>query len=62
MSPTSSPDELRKEIAAEREQLGAATRELRAEVDELKRKVPKVAAAVAAAGVTLLVVRRLLSR
>ena len=62
MSPTSSPDELRKELAAEREQLGAATRELKAEVDELKRKLPKVAAAVAATGVAILVVRRIVSR
>ncbi len=60
MSPTSSPDELRKQIAAEREQLGAATRELRAEVDELKRKLPKVAAAVVAAGALVAIVRRVL--
>lgn len=62
MSPTSSPDELRKELAAEREQLGAATRELKAEVDALKRKLPKVAAAVAATGVAILVLRRIVSR
>lgn len=62
MSPTSSPDELRKELAAEREQLGAATRELKAEVDELKRKLPKVAAVVAATGVAILVLRRIVSR
>lgn len=60
MSPTSSPDELRKELAAERDQLGAATRELRAEVDELKRKLPKVAAAVVAAGALVAIVRRVL--
>lgn len=60
MSPASSSDELRKEIAAEREQLGAATRELRAEVDELKRKLPKVAAAVIAAGALVAIVRRVL--
>jgi outer membrane murein-binding lipoprotein Lpp len=62
VSPTSSPDELRKELAAEREQLGAATRELKAEVDALKRKLPKVAAAVAATGVAILVLRRIVSR
>jgi glycine/D-amino acid oxidase-like deaminating enzyme len=62
VSPTSSPDELRKELAAEREQLGAATRELKAEVDELKRKLPKVAAVVAATGVAILVLRRIVSR
>ena len=60
MSPTSSPDELRRELAAEREQLGAATRELRAEVDELKRKLPKVAAAVIAAGALVAIARRVL--
>jgi outer membrane murein-binding lipoprotein Lpp len=60
VSPTRSADELRKELAAEREQLGAATRELRAEVDELKRKLPKVAAAVVAAGALVAIVRRVL--
>jgi hypothetical protein len=60
VSPTSSADELRKELAAEREQLGAATRELRAEVDELKRKLPKVVAAVVAAGALVAIVRRVL--
>ena len=60
MSPTSSPDELRKQIAAEREQLGAATRQVRAEVDDLKRKLPKVAAAVVAAGALVVIVRRVL--
>ena len=60
MSPTSSPDELRKQIAAEREQLGAATRQVRAEVDDLKRKLPKVAAAVVAAGALVAIVRRVL--
>jgi hypothetical protein len=60
VSPTSSPDELRKQIAAEREQLGAATRQVRAEVDDLKRKLPKVAAAVVAAGALVAIVRRVL--
>jgi hypothetical protein len=60
VSPTSSPDELRKQIAAEREQLGAATRQVRAEVDDLKRKLPKVAAAVVAAGALVVIVRRVL--
>jgi outer membrane murein-binding lipoprotein Lpp len=60
VSPTDSTDELRKQIAAEREQLVAATSELRAEVDELKRKLPKVAAAVIAAGALVAIVRRVL--
>jgi uncharacterized coiled-coil DUF342 family protein len=60
VSPTDSAEQLRKELAAEREQLGAATRELRAEVDELKRKLPKIAAAVVAAGALVAVVRRVL--
>jgi hypothetical protein len=58
--PTSSPDELRKELAAEREQLGGAVRELRAEVDELKRKLPYVAGAVLGAAALVAVVRRVL--
>ena len=60
MPPTSSPDELRKELAAEREQLGGAVRELRAEVDELKRKLPYVAGAVLGAAALVAVVRRVL--
>jgi len=58
--PSSSPDELRKELAAEREQLGGAVRELRAEVDELKRKLPYVAGAVIGAAALVAVVRRAL--
>ena len=60
MPPSSSPDELRKELAAEREQLGGAVRELRAEVDELKRKLPYVAGAVIGAAALVAVVRRAL--
>ncbi|HEY7604860.1 MAG TPA: hypothetical protein VH760_11420 [Gaiellaceae bacterium] len=62
MSPASSTDQLRQELAAERQQLGNAVHELRAEVDELKRKAPKVAAGVAGAVALVLVVRRLVSR
>jgi outer membrane murein-binding lipoprotein Lpp len=62
MSPADTTEQLKKELAAEREQLGSAVHELRAEVDELKRKLPKVAAAVAAAGAVALIVRRVVSR
>jgi hypothetical protein len=58
VSPTSSPDELRKKLATEREQLGDATRELKAEVDELKRKLPYVAGAVLAAAALITIIRR----
>jgi outer membrane murein-binding lipoprotein Lpp len=62
MSPASSDDQLRQELAAEREQLGSAVHELRAEVDALRRKLPYVAAAALAAGVLVGVARRALSR
>ena len=58
MPPPSSTDQLRQEIAAEREQLGNALQGLRTEVDELKRKLPYVAGAVLAAGALVVIVRR----
>jgi Protein of unknown function (DUF3618) len=53
-----SPDELRQELAAEREQLGIAVDELRARVDDLKRKVPIAAGALLAAVVLIKLARR----
>jgi hypothetical protein len=53
--------QLRQEIASERERLGGAVDDLRAEVDELKRKLPYVAAAAVATLVLVRVVRRRLS-
>jgi outer membrane murein-binding lipoprotein Lpp len=58
VSPASSTDQLRQELAAEREQLGSAVKELRTEVDELKRKLPYVAGAVLAAGALITIIRR----
>jgi len=55
------PAELRREIASERERLGTAVDDLKNEVDELKRKLPYVAAAAVATLVVLRVVRRKLS-
>ena len=60
MSPTDSKDEATRQSAEQGAELVAATSELRAEVDELKRKVPKVAAAVVAAGALVAIVRRVL--
>jgi hypothetical protein len=62
VSPSSTPDDVRKELVAEREQLGDAVRELRSEVDAVKRKLPYVAAAVLATGALVAIVRRRLSR
>jgi hypothetical protein len=45
-------------LAAEREQLGSAVKELRTVVDELKRKLPYVAGAVLAAGALITIIRR----
>jgi hypothetical protein len=53
-------EQVRRELASEREQLGSAMDDLRNEVDALKRKLPYVAAGAVAAGVLLGVVRRLL--
>ena len=62
MSPSSTPEDVQKELAAEREQLGDAVRDLRSGVDDLKRKLPYVAAAVLAAGVLVVIIRRRSSR
>jgi hypothetical protein len=59
--PDKKADQLRQEIASERERLGGAVDDLRAEVDELKRKLPYVAAAAVATLVLVRVVRRRLS-
>ena len=53
---------MQKELAAEREQLGDAVRELRSRVDDVKRKLPYVAAAVLVAGALVVIVRRRFSR
>jgi hypothetical protein len=53
-----SADELRLELAAERERLGVAVGELRTRVDDLKRKLPVVAGAVVAAVVLIRLARR----
>jgi hypothetical protein len=62
MPPASSKEQLRKDLAAEREQLGSAVDDLRAEVDELRRKLPLYAGAAVAAGVLVVGLRKLLSR
>jgi hypothetical protein len=62
VSPSNTPEEVQKELAAEREQLGDAVRELRSGVDEVKRKLPYVAAAVLAAGALVAIARRRFSR
>jgi hypothetical protein len=46
----SSQDELRSEIAAEREQLTSAVNELRGDVSKIKAKLPIAGAAFAALG------------
>ena len=58
--PDKSAEQVRHELASEREQLGSAMDDLRNEVDALKRKLPYMAAAAVAAGILLGVVRRLL--
>jgi hypothetical protein len=58
--PDKASEQVRRELASEREQLGSAMDDLRNEVDALKRKLPYVAAGAVAAGVLLGVVRRLL--
>jgi hypothetical protein len=58
--PDKAKEQLRRELASERERLGSAVDDLRGEVDELKRRLPYMAAAAIAAGVLLGVVRRLL--
>jgi hypothetical protein len=60
--PSSTPEDVQKELAAEREQLGDAVRGVRTGVDNLKRKLPYVAAAVLAAGALVVIARRRFSR
>ena len=62
MLPSSTPEDVQKELAAEREQLGDAVRGVRSGIDDLKRKLPYVAAAVLAAGVLVVIIRRRFSR
>jgi hypothetical protein len=62
VSPSSTPEDVKKELAVEREQLGDAVRELRSGVDRAKRKLPYVAAAVLVAGALLVIARRRFSR
>jgi hypothetical protein len=57
--PDKATEQLRRELASERERLGSAVDDLRTGVDELKRKLPYMAAAAIAAGILLGVVRRL---
>jgi len=56
--PDKGSEQLRQEIAAERERLGTAIDDLKAEVDELKRKLPYAAAAVVGTVVVVSLVRR----
>ena len=58
--PDKPAEQVRRELASERERLGSAMDDLHNEVDALKRKLPYMAAAAVAAGVLLGVVRRLL--
>ena len=62
MLPSSTPEDVQKELAAEREQLGDAVRGVRTGVDNLKRKLAYVAAAVLAAGALVVIARRRFSR
>lgn len=62
MLPSSTPEDVQKELAAEREQLGEAVRDVRSGLDDLKRKLPYVAAAVLAAGALVVIARRRFSR
>lgn len=62
MLPSSTPEDVQKELAAEREQLGDAVRGVRSGIDDLKRKLPYVAAAVLAAGALVVIARRRFSR
>ena len=62
MPRVSESDRLRQDLGAERERLGTAIQDLREEVDELRRKLPYVAAAAIAAGVLVHVARKRLLR
>jgi uncharacterized protein YlxW (UPF0749 family) len=56
--PDKAAQQLQRELASERERLATAIDDLRTEVDELKRKLPYVAAAVIATSILVGVVRR----
>jgi hypothetical protein len=60
--PDRSAEQLRHEIASERERLGNAVGDLRSGVDDLRRKLPYVGAVALAAGIVVGIVRRRLSR
>jgi outer membrane murein-binding lipoprotein Lpp len=62
MSRVSEADRIRQDLAGERERLGTAVHDLRAEIDDLRRKLPYVAAAAVAAGVLIHIARKQLSR
>jgi hypothetical protein len=57
-----SEQQIEQELAAEREKLGSAVHDLRAEVDELKRKLPFYAAGALAVAILLGIGKRLLFR
>jgi hypothetical protein len=56
--PDKAAQQLQRELASERERLATAIDDLRSEVDELKRKLPYVAAAVIATGILVGLVRK----
>jgi len=60
--PDKAAQQVQQELASERERLATAIDDLRTEVDELKRKLPYVAAAVIATGIVVGLVRRRFSR
>ena len=57
-----SAQQIEQELAAEREKLGSAVHDLRAEVDVLKRKLPFYAAGALAVAILLGIGKRLLFR
>lgn len=48
-----SSDQVKRELASEREHLGSAVRTLRGQVEAVRRKLPALALGAAAAGVVL---------
>ena len=62
MSDDRSTEDVRAEIAREREQLGTAVGELKQSVGDAKAKLPLVAAGAAGVAVALGAVKRLISR
>jgi hypothetical protein len=56
--PDKGAEQVRRELASERDRLGSAIDDVRAEVDELKRKLPYVAATVIATGLVVGLARR----